>query len=158
MFRLKTTLLTLLFFCMTISGFAATPQLLQTLGSTNLDLLKNAQYVTILAMIPKGSSYEKLPEIHLTNDEIARLKRQLLDDHNYSFNQNQPCKFVPEISFKFQNTEGETIYVFVSPSCNQILFSMGGKSALLNYEPAHERLEHYFQQLIKNTRMKNKVS
>lgn len=156
MFRLKTTLLTLLFSCLAISGFAATPKLRQTLGGKNLDVLKNAQHVTILAMIPEGDSYQPQPEIHLTREEITRLKRQLLDDHNYAFEKRKSCKFVPEISFKFQDENEEIVHVFVSPSCNQLLFSMGRKSTLLNYEPAYERLEPYFQQLVKETRMKNR--
>ncbi len=156
MYRPKTIMLTLLFSCLAISGYAATPKLRQTLGGKNLDTLKNAKFVTILAMIPEGNTYEPEPEIHLTNDEITRLKRQLLDDHNYAFDKYKKCKFVPELSFKFQDEEGETVHVFVSPSCNQVLFTMGRKSALLNYEPAYERLENYFQQLVKETRQKNR--
>ena len=156
MLRFKTTLFTLLFTCFIISGFAATPKLRQTLGGKNLDILKNAQFVTILAMIPEGNSFKPQPEVHLTSDEVERLKRQLLDDHNYAFDKHKSCKFIPELSFKFQDENGEVVHVFVSPSCNQVLFTMGRNSTLLNYEPVYERLEHYFQQLVKETRMKNR--
>lgn len=150
-------LLTLLFTCLTAGSFAATSQLHKTLGGENLNTIKNAKFVTILPL-NRGNSvmdYCHEPEIHLSNAEINRLKRQLLDDHNYVFDKVKSCQFIPEISLKFKGDQDEEIYVFISPICNQILFSMGGSSALLNYDPAHERLEPYFQQLITESRIKN---
>jgi hypothetical protein len=159
MIRLQTILMTLLLTLSIFGAYAATPKLHQKLGGENLEVLKNAKFVTLLTIIPEGaqSKYQPQPEVHLTNEEISRLKRQLLDDHNYSFERRKSCEFIPELSFKFQDGKDGVVHLFVSPSCNQILFAMGRKSVLLDYEPSYERLEDYFQQLANNTRLKNKV-
>lgn len=158
MLRLKTTLCTLFLTLLAINGFAATPKLRENLGGKNLEIMKNATFITLLTIVPDGvkDQYLPVPEVHLSSDEIARLKRNLLDDHNYDFGRLKTCKFTPEISFKFLDTNNQVLHVFISPSCNQILFGMGRKSVLLNYDPAHERLEDYFLQLVAETRSRNK--
>ncbi len=144
--------------CLTaLYGYGATPKLFEKLGGKNLAIIENAKYVTILSMIPEEarSRYQPLPEVHLDAEEIVRLKRNLLDDHNYDFERQKNCNFNPEISFKFQDENDQILHVFVSPSCNQLLFGTGSKTVMLNYDPAQQRLEHFLQQLIVETRMKN---
>ena len=159
MIRLQTIFMTLLMTVGVFGAYAATPKLHQKLGGENLEVLKNAKFVTLLTIIPEGvqGKYQPQTEVHLASEEITRLKRQLLDDHNYAFDRRKSCRFIPELSFKFQDGKDSVVHVFVSPSCNQILFAMGRKSALLDYEPSYERLEDYFQQLANDARLKNKV-
>lgn len=146
----------LLAFC--VPTFASTPKLQEQLGVKNLNILKNAKFVTILTMVPEGArnKYGSIKEVHLSNDEMEKLKRNLLDDHNYDFGRTKSCHFVPEISFKFEDDQEQVLYLFVSPSCNQMLFGMGTHSALLNYDPAYERLEYFLLHLVAETRNRNK--
>ncbi len=158
MLRLKTTFCTLFLTLLVMNGYAATPRLRENLGGKNLEIMKNAKFVTMLPIVPDGvkDQYKPVPEVHLNCAEVARLKRNLLDDHNYDFGRYKKCKFTPEISFKFLDANNQSLHVFISPSCNQILFGMGRKSVLLNYDPAHERLEDYFIELVAETRNRNK--
>lgn len=148
----------MLTFFVTTSVIAALPKLQEKLGARNLEILKNAKYVTILTMPPKGTEhrYPPIQEVHLNHHEMERLKKNLLDDHNYDFGRHKQCLFLPEISFKFQDGNEQSLHVFVSPSCNQILFGADSHTVLLNYDPAHVRLEKYFQDLVTETRAKNK--
>lgn len=135
---------------------AATPKLYEKLGGNNINILKSAQYVTMLIMSPdpkKGS----LEEIYLTNEQVERLKTNLLNDHNYDFAKLKQCHFIPQLSFKFQ-TETETLHLFISLDCNQILFGTGNQSVLLNYNPVQQRLGHFFDNLISEGYIKNTKS
>lgn len=137
---------------------AAMPKLYETLGSQNVELIKNAKYVTILALVPESArnQYASIKEVHLNQEEIDRLKTNLLDDHNYDFSRVKKCKFQAEVSFKFQDDNDNTLHLFVSPVCNQMLFSAQSRSTLLNYDPVAVRLEPFFQELVKVTRSRNK--
>jgi len=137
---------------------ASTPKLQEHLGTRNLDILKNAKYITILTMVPERArnKYSSIKEVHLSSEEMEKLKRNLLDDHNYDFGRNKTCRFLPEISLKFEDDKEQVLHLFISPSCNQILFGMGSHSVVLDYDPVHERLEHYFKNLVAETRTRNK--
>lgn len=136
---------------------SAIPKLHEKLGGKNLEILQRPKHVTILTLIPEHAKehYGTSHEIHLNQEEIARLQRNLLDDHNYDFEKENNCLFHAEISFKFIDDRGEVLHVFVSPVCNQILFGMGKKSVLLNYDPSQQRLEHFFQQIVSETKRRN---
>lgn len=146
----------LVIFCTPV--FSSIPKLQEQLGVKNIEILKNAKFITILAMVPEGAKkqYGSIKEVHLSNDEMERLKRNLLDDHNYDFGREKSCRFFPEISFKFEDDKENVLHLFVSPSCNQMLFGMTTHSVLLNYDPAHQRLEHFLQKLVLDTRSRNK--
>lgn len=141
-----------------VSLEAATPKLYERLGGKNLGILKNAKFVTILTMVPEGArdQYQTIQEVHLNKEEVERLKRNLLDDHNYDYGRTKQCQFHSEISFKFQDENEKTLHLFVSPSGNQMLFGMGTHSVLLNYDPVQERLENFFQSLVTETYSRNK--
>jgi hypothetical protein len=155
-FNSQIPLLMMLFLCLPIFGEVS--RLQEQLGSKNLEIIKNAKFVTILSMVPERAraQYGTIKELHLSNDEMAKLKRNILEDHNYDFDRKKSCKFLPEISFKFEDDQEEVLHLFVSPSCNQMLFGTDSYSLLLNYDPAHERLEHYFKQLVEESRGQNK--
>jgi hypothetical protein len=138
----------------TASLHAATPQLHEKLGSKNVQLLKEATHVTLLQMTNKGCPYEMI----LNQEEVERLKRNLLDDHNFDFDKNKQCQFLPEISFKFQNDQEEILHLFVSPICSQLLFSMGNRSIILNYDPVQNRLDHFFTELTTAAQTRNKIA
>lgn len=159
MSHVKNTLLSalFLFFSSTIPLSSATTELQEKLGSDNFEALKNPKFVTLLILVPKGKKqHHSLNSMHLSHEEIDRLKTNLLEDHNYEFDRIKKCHFKPEISFKFHGKNEKVIHVFVSPSCNQVLFGMDTYSILLNYDPVHERLEHFLLQLIKDTQNRNK--
>jgi hypothetical protein len=148
-----------LFVAFSLPIFGATPLLQEKLGVKNINIIKNAKFVTILTMVPEGAKnrYSSIKEVHLNNDEMQRLKTNLLDDHNYEFERVKKCQFLPELSFKFQGDDPEqVVHVFVSPICNQILFGMDNYSVLLNYDPAHERIENFMMQLVTDTKNRNK--
>lgn len=134
---------------------AASPKLYEKLGGSNLDILRNAKFVTILTLVPDGT--KSIQEVHLNADEIDRLKKNILDDHNYQFDKTKSCHFNPELSFKFIDGEKGSVLVFVSPVCNQILFGTDTHSVLLDYDSVAERIEPFFQQLINETRSRNKT-
>ena len=135
---------------------AATPKLYEKLGGNNIDILKDAKYVTMLIMSPDPKK-GPLEEIHLTSEQIERLKTNLLNDHNYDFAKPKHCHFIPQLSFKLQ-TEAETLHLFISLNCNQILFGTGNQTVLLTYNPVQQRLGHFFDELISEAYIKNKKS
>ena len=151
---LESAMIAIFLFGFSLPCAAAAPKLYEKLGGQNIDTLKKAKYVTMLLMSPdvkKGP----LEEIHLTSEQIERLKTNLLDDHNYDFAKPKYCHFIPQLSFKFQ-TDSETLHLFISLSCNQILFGTGNQSVLLNYNPVQQRLGYFFDELISEGYIKNK--
>lgn len=135
---------------------AATPKLYQELGADNLSIIKNAKHVTMLQVTNMGKKGPS-EEIHLTSEQVERFKRNLLDDHNFNFAKEQSCRFLPELSFKIQDESDQTLHLFVSLSCNQILFGSGQHSVVLNYGQAEQRLNHFFEELLTDGFKKNET-
>lgn len=144
-------------FCIPIS--AATPRLQEKLGTQELSILQNPKFVTILPMVcePDLTNFPAIKEVFLSRDETEKLKTNILDDHNYDFERVKKCRFFPEISFKFENNEGQVVHLFVSPLCHQMLFRTDAGSLLINYDPAHERIDFFLKQLLDETRMRNET-
>ncbi|MGA8165243.1 MAG: hypothetical protein WB791_09510 [Waddliaceae bacterium] len=139
---------------------AATPKLHERVSGKALKILNNPKYVTLLILSQEEGEAGETPihEIHLNNIEIERLKRNLLDDHNYDFTQTRHPPFRPEISFKFEDGQEQVLHLFVGSHCHQMLFYLPSLSAFVNYTPAQERLEHFFQELTAEVMVRNRYS
>lgn len=135
---------------------AITEKLQEKLGSDEFSILENPRYVTILLIDPNERSTLLKKEIHLDANEINRLKRNILEDHNYDFLKLKKCKFTPDISLKFENNERRAIYLFVDRACCQALFKGESTSLSVNYDPVHERLNFFLKQLLNDALARNK--
>jgi len=150
-FLRRSAYLTLFFLTLPLIVIGSTPKLQERLGAKTVNLIKQAQFITVLSMIPSDGK-----EVHLNIAEMEKLKRNLLDDHNYDFGICKSRHFSPEISFKFIGENRQALYLFVSPTSSQLLFAMGSRSLLLNYAPAQERLEYFLGRLVADAAKRSK--
>lgn len=127
---------------------ASVEKIQEKLGTADWAVLQAPQYVTILLIDPNEKLDLLKKEIHLSAPEIERLKRNILEDHNYDFERVKRCRFVPDLSFKFEDKEGNVVYFFVDRNCLQVLFKSNSRALLVNYDRVHERLNFFLQQLL----------
>lgn len=76
----------------------------------------------------------------LSQAEIERLQKFLLEDKGYIFDRTKKCLFVPEATFVFE-AEKEQVVVFLSFFCKQIKFVRGDQTIVLDSDPMDKELK-----------------
>lgn len=139
------------------SSFSQTEvaQLWGTLGAGIFDIIKapdSVEYYHVVSALPSASpqTYQAANQPQTLSDEnIKKLQKLLLNDGSYHFDATKTCVFIPETAFRFKKGEKEAL-VLVSMSCKQIRFDLGDQKAKrLDIDPVAANFADYINSLPK---------
>ena len=162
LFRVRTPFLyTLLCFCLaclTIVGCNYAPshgdyaQLWGTLGAGVFDTLKAPETVEYYKVTPAmpgqgPQTYQPAGKVQtLSNDDVSKLQKLVLNDNNYQFGLLKKCVFVPETAFRFKKGDKDAL-LLVSMTCKQVTFDLGEQRIRLDIDPSADNFTDFISHL-----------
>lgn len=127
-------------------------QLWGKLGAGIVDTIKqpnSVDYYNVAPALPGAGPQTYQPankEQALSDENIAKLQKLLLNDSHYLFGVQKKCVFVPETGFRFKKKDKDVV-LLVSLSCQQVVYDLGGQQIRLDIDPSAESFADFIKHL-----------